>query len=68
MYLLMAGVSHKTAPVEIREHFAISGAQLIEAYEKLNNSPNIEGLVILDTCNRMEIYATSKMLRKELKN
>lgn len=60
MYILMAGVSHKTAPVEIREHFAISGAQLIEAYEKLNNSPNIEGLVILDTCNRMEIYATSK--------
>lgn len=60
MYILMAGLSHKTAPVEIREHFAISGAQLKEAYEYLTNCSDIEGVVILDTCNRMEVYATSK--------
>ncbi|NLB87656.1 MAG: glutamyl-tRNA reductase, partial [Syntrophomonadaceae bacterium] len=67
MYILMAGLSHKTAPVEIREHFAISGAQLKEAYENLTSSPNIEGLVILDTCNRTEIYATSKNVEEGTK-
>lgn len=64
MYILMAGLSHKTAPVEIREHFAISGERLQETYQYLTSSPNIEGVVILDTCNRMEIYATSKNIEE----
>ena len=60
MYILMAGLSHKTAPIEIREHFAMSGANLDGAYKALTKYPQIEGAVILDTCNRMEIYVTTK--------
>ncbi|HZK43675.1 MAG TPA: glutamyl-tRNA reductase [Syntrophomonadaceae bacterium] len=63
----MAGLNHKTAPVEIREHFTISGAKLSESYLYLNNRPGIEGAVILDTCNRMEIYATSKNIEEGTK-
>lgn len=59
MYVLLTGINHKTAPVEIREKFAFAAAELDYAYDKLKNE-NVEGLVILNTCNRIEIYATAK--------
>lgn len=59
MYVLLTGINHKTAPVEIREKFAFAAAELDYAYDKLRNE-NVEGLVILNTCNRTEIYATAK--------
>ncbi len=64
MYILMAGLNHKTAPIEIREHFAIGGIRLEEAYSDLAKCPEIEGAVILGTCNRMEVYATTKDIEK----
>lgn len=60
MYILMAGLSYKTAPVEIREQYAITGEKLLEAYKYLLANPVLEGVIILDTCNRTEIYATSR--------
>ena len=60
MYVLLIGLNHKTAPVEIREKFAFSGGQLEEAYQRLKLATPIEGAVILNTCNRTEIYATCK--------
>lgn len=60
MYILMAGLSYKTAPVEIREQFAINGSKLEKAYEYLAKNPTFEGIVILDTCNRTEVYTTSR--------
>ncbi len=62
MYILMAGLSHKTAPIEIREKFAISGKKIVEAYEYLAENPILEGVVILDTCNRTEVYTSSRDL------
>src|SRR5665647_621113 len=59
MYVLLTGINHETAPVEIREKFAFAAAELDYAYDKLKNE-NVEGLVILNTCNRTEIYATAK--------
>lgn len=60
MYVLLAGLSHRTAPVEIREKFAFSEAQLEEAYSQLNSNEAVEGTVIITTCNRTEIYATAR--------
>ncbi len=62
MYILMAGLSHKTAPIEISEKFAISGKKIVEAYEYLAENPTLEGVVILDTCNRTEVYTSSRDL------
>ncbi len=59
MYVLLTGINHKTAPVEIREKFAFAAAELDYAYNELKNE-DVEGLVILNTCNRTEIYATAK--------
>ncbi|MGE5423411.1 MAG: glutamyl-tRNA reductase [Ignavibacteriales bacterium] len=58
MYILLAGVSHRTAPVEIREKLALNGSTLDKVYEELKSRSALEGVVILSTCNRTEIYAT----------
>jgi len=59
MYVLLTGINHKTAPVEIREKFAFAANELQQAYDQLK-SGDVEGLVILNTCNRTELYATAR--------
>lgn len=60
MYILLAGVSHKTAPVELRERLALTGTALEQFYHDLAGKPPLEGVVILSTCNRTEVYASSR--------
>lgn len=60
MYVLLAGLSHLTAPVEIREKCTFSEKQLENTYKQLTEYGDIEGLVILSTCNRTELYATTR--------
>lgn len=56
MYIVVVGVNHKTAPVEIREKFAFSNRDLADAYQQLRSKPAVEGCAILSTCNRTEVY------------
>jgi glutamyl-tRNA reductase len=60
MYVLLAGLNHRTAPVEVREKLAFSAPVMDKAYEYLKLSEDIEGAVILATCNRTEVYATTR--------
>lgn len=60
MYILLAGLNHRTAPVEVRERFAICGMELDHAYNFFKQQTAVEGSVILTTCNRTEIYATAR--------
>ncbi len=64
MYVLLAGLSHRTAPVEIREKFAFTDLELEDAYRQLKTYPAIEGIVILNTCNRTELYATARDIQE----
>lgn len=64
MYVVLAGLNHRTAPVEVREKLAFSGAVLDDAYEYLAQFTDIEGALILSTCNRCEIYATTRDILK----
>lgn len=57
MPIIGAGLSHKTAPVEIREKLAISEDKLPEALQQLLSKPVISEAVMLSTCNRTEVYA-----------
>jgi glutamyl-tRNA reductase len=59
MYVLLTGINHQTAPIEIREKFAFDPNRLAETYDQIKNE-EVEGLVILNTCNRTEIYATAR--------
>jgi glutamyl-tRNA reductase len=52
--LLVLGLSHKTAPVEVRERFWISESRRVEALQALAGAPGIEEAAVLATCNRSE--------------
>ena len=54
--LLAIGVSHKTAPVEIRERLALPQAQAREFVRDLRGSADVQEAVAISTCNRTELY------------
>jgi glutamyl-tRNA reductase len=56
MNIAVVGLSHKTAPVEVREKLSISTPQAEAAIANLHSYPHIEEVTILSTCNRLEIY------------
>ncbi len=65
MKLLLTGLSHKTAPVHLREKMALSEAALPDALHELQNLGASEAM-ILSTCNRVEIALTSPDDREPL--
>lgn len=59
MKLLVTGVSHKTAPVAVRERLAFREDALPAALENLKSREGVNEAVILSTCNRVEITVTT---------
>ncbi|MDF2500362.1 MAG: hemA 1 [Anaerosporomusa subterranea] len=57
MQLVVLGLNHKTAPVDIRECFAFSEEQVKKTLARWRKYPEIAECVILSTCNRTEVYA-----------
>jgi glutamyl-tRNA reductase len=55
MKLLVTGVSHKTAPVEVRERLAFAEATLPSALRALLAQTGVSEAMVLSTCNRVEI-------------
>jgi len=60
MHLFLLGVSHKTAPVDVRERLDFSSRDLGAAVEALATRPSAAESVVLSTCNRSEIYVASR--------
>ena len=56
MSLLVVGVNHRTAPIEIREKLCYGKAEGRSALGLLRNSGMVSEAVILSTCNRTEMY------------
>ena len=59
MQLALVGISHKTAPVEIRERLAFNSEALRSALTALVGRQEITEAIILSTCNRVEVVAES---------
>jgi glutamyl-tRNA reductase len=59
MNVVIVGLNHDTASIEVREKVAFDGAKLGEAVNMLKNSPGLRENIILSTCNRVEIYANA---------
>lgn len=57
MNLQMAGIDYTTAPVEIREKFALTSRVRAELMQRLTGGPDVLGTVMLSTCNRTEVWA-----------
>jgi len=54
--LLTLGVSHKTAPVSLRERVAFSDRAAVEFLGRLRATEEVREAVVISTCNRTEIY------------
>lgn len=59
MNIAVVGLSHRTAPVAVREKLSIQDNALEGAIAHLLALPHIEEVAILSTCNRLEIYVVS---------
>jgi glutamyl-tRNA reductase len=54
--LLAPGISHKTAPVAVREKLAFTESQAVEFAEQVAESGEVSEAVVISTCNRTEVY------------
>ena len=56
MEILCLGLSHHTAPIEVRERFAIPDGELPRAAAELARTGGVGEALIVSTCNRVEFY------------
>ncbi|CAN5122443.1 glutamyl-tRNA reductase [soil metagenome] len=64
MALLILGLNHRTAPVEIREQIVFDRPGLPRALESLRNLPGVEEALIVSTCNRTELYVDAECAKE----
>jgi glutamyl-tRNA reductase len=57
--LLLLGVNHTTAPIDVRERLAIPVARLADATRALAHQPGIREALIVSTCNRVELLTVA---------
>jgi len=60
MPIVVIGLSHHSAPVEVRERFAIAQDRVPEFLEALKGRAHVQEAVLLSTCNRVELYVASQ--------
>ena len=58
--ILVVGLNHRTAPVEVREQLAFSPKLLNGSLHELVTLPSVDEGVILSTCNRVEVVAVAR--------
>ncbi|MBI4854222.1 MAG: glutamyl-tRNA reductase [Acidobacteria bacterium] len=61
MSIILVGLNHRTAPVEVRERLAFNETMLTPALRTLVDSEGVSEAMIVSTCNRVEIVAASSM-------
>ncbi len=59
MNLICLGISHQTAPVEVRERLAFAESHLPDALAEIAALDGFQEVVVLSTCNRVETYAVA---------
>jgi glutamyl-tRNA reductase len=57
MSVLVVGLSHRTAPVRVLERAAVSVDDLRKTLDELHRAETISEVLLLSTCNRIEVYA-----------
>ncbi|HSY16395.1 MAG TPA: glutamyl-tRNA reductase [Jatrophihabitantaceae bacterium] len=57
MSLLVVGLSHRTSPVSLLEKVSVSGDELCKTLDELSAGESISEVLLLSTCNRIEVYA-----------
>ena len=68
MKIFGAGISHKTAPVELREQLAVEHSGIVDLAFVLKCFGHLDEIVLLSTCNRVEIYGTTRQATGHIKS
>ena len=66
MSIILLGLNYKSASVEIREKVSISKTNIQRSADTLQKIDNLDGIVILSTCNRTEFYLDATSDQKAL--
>lgn len=57
MSILVVGVSHRSAPVEVLEQLALDNDAMAKTLDEIHVAEHISEAVVISTCNRLELYA-----------
>ncbi|HEY3737567.1 MAG TPA: glutamyl-tRNA reductase [Jatrophihabitans sp.] len=57
MSVLVVGLSHRTAPVSLLEKVSVGADELRKTLDELNSAETVSEVLLLSTCNRIEVYA-----------
>jgi len=68
MKLFVLGVSHKTAPVKLREQLSVQRSEHVDLARTLKSHGGLDEVVLLSTCNRVEIYGTTQGTPRDIKS
>jgi glutamyl-tRNA reductase len=60
MPLILVGLNHRTAPVDVRERLSVSESSLGETMHALQALEGVEGAAVLSTCNRVEAIVSTR--------
>jgi glutamyl-tRNA reductase len=58
--VVVIGLNHRTAPLDLLERMAVGDGQLPKALHDLCSRPNLSEALVLSTCNRTEVYAVAE--------
>ena len=58
LQVITVGLSHKTAPVALREQLAIPQERVCDLVRSLHDGSRLHECLLLSTCNRVEAYAS----------
>ena len=62
MHIVVVGVNHHSAPIDVRERLAFRREDLPEALGRLKREAGLDEAAILSTCNRVEVYGRAAHL------
>src|SRR5205807_6128610 len=65
MEIVLVGLNHRTAPVEVRERVSFTADQARRASEELRSKGILEETLVLSTCNRSEVYGVPPETSRE---
>ncbi len=65
MSIVVTGLSHHSSPVTVRERFAFAETAIPDALKKIRQAGIADEAVILSTCNRVEIYASTNLNHRQ---
>src|SRR5438105_13869561 len=68
MKLFGAGISHKTAPIELREQLSVKRSAIVDLAFVLKCFGHLDEIVLLSTCNRVEIYGTTRQATRHIRS